>query len=413
MTVSIDDIRAAARTIEGAVLHTPTVRSPTLSEEFGADIRLKLENLQYTGSFKERGALVKLTGLDAAQRRAGIVAVSAGNHAQGVARHAGKLGIPATIVMPKGTPFLKVENTERLGARVLLEGASLAEATDFGTELAAREGRVLIHPYDDDEIIAGQGTVALEMLADAPDLDVLVIPIGGGGLIAGNAIAAKALRPEIEIVGVEAAAFASMRAARAGAPPPPGGPTLAEGIAVRRPGTRTRPVVEALVSDILAVDEAAIEAAVHKMVGVERLVVEGAGAAPLAALIASPERFAGRQVGLLVSGGNIDARLLATVLMRGLVRDGRLQRLRIEVSDIPGSLAEVTEIIGAAEANIVEIHHRRLFQDVPVKLADLDVVVETRDREHGAEILGRLRSAGFDARLLSSRALDPTGDIGG
>jgi threonine dehydratase len=400
--VTIDDIRAAAQQIAGEVLRTPAVRAPALSTASGAEVTVKLENLQYTGSFKPRGALVKLLSLDAAQRKAGVVAASAGNHAQGVAFHARRLGIPATIFMPLGTPFNKVARTEALGARVVLEGEGLSEAGSHARALAEAEGAAFVHPYDDERVIAGQGTVALELLADDPDLDALLVPIGGGGLIAGIAIAAKALKPGIEVVGVEAALYPSMSRALHGKEPLGGGPTIAEGIAVKVPGTRTLPVIRDLVADIILVDEPALENAVQMYLEAQRLVVEGAGAATLAALMAHKERFRGRKVGLIVSGGNIDSRLLASVLMRGLVREGRLVRLRIGITDQPGVLAKVAGLIGGCGGNIVEVYHQRLFYDVPVKQADVDVVIETLDVGHVRTIMDTLTGAGFPARLLSN-----------
>ncbi len=403
--VTIEAIRDAAATIAGAVVRTPTVHSPTLSAATGAEVVLKLENLQHTASFKARGALVKLLHLEPGAARRGVIAASAGNHAQGVAYHARRLGIPATIVMPMHTPFTKVVHTRDLGARVVLHGEGLAEAGAHALELAAREGLSFVHPYDDDDIIAGQGTVALEMLADDPSLEVLVVPVGGGGLIAGIAIAAKALRPEIRILGVEAALYPSMHEALAGLEPSSGGETLAEGIAVKTPGERTLPVVRELVEDVLLVSEGGIERAVQMILEREKVVAEGAGAAPLAALLAEPERFRGRRVGLVVSGGNIDSRLLASVLMRGLVRAGQMARLRVEITDAPGTLARVARLIGDTGGNIIEVYHQRLFFDVPVKMAELDVVLETRDSAHVREVIRALEGAGFRTWLLSSTAL--------
>ena len=404
MTVTIDDIRDAAKAIEGAVIRTPCPHSRTLSELTGASIQLKFENLQYTASFKDRGALYKFLGLSEAERAAGVIACSAGNHAQGVAYHAQRLGIPATIVMPLHTPFSKVRHTQAYGARVILDGEDLAESTDVAEVVREKEGLTFIHPYDDDRIIAGQGTAALEMLADHPDLDCLVIPIGGGGLISGCAIAAKALNPDIEIVGVEAALYPSMTEALAGAVPTSGGQTIAEGIAVKRPGGRTKPIVEALVSEILVVDEDALERAVLMLLEIEKSVAEGAGAATLAAVLGNPARFAGRKLGLVVSGGNIDTRILASILMRGLVREGRLVRLRVNISDAPGVLARVAGVVGEVGGNIVEVYHQRLFHDVPVKLAELDIVVETRDDGHAREIVTRLESNGFRTRMMQDTA---------
>ena len=409
MTVTIADIQEAAQRLRGHVLRTPTVAAPALSQLTGADVWLKLENLQYTASFKVRGAFNHLSQLDAAGRAAGVVAASAGNHAQGVAFHARTLGIPAVIVMPKDTPFTKVSRTEALGATVVLHGADIAAAGRKAQEMAAAEGRCFVHPYDDAAIVAGQGTVGLEMLADAPPLDVLIVPVGGGGLIAGIAVAAAALSPATEIVGVEAASYASMREAIRGEGVSSGGATCAEGIAVTVPGVLTRPLIEAHVADILLAGEDAIECAVQAFIEEQRLVVEGAGAAPLAALIENAARFAGRRVGLVVSGGNIDSRLLASILMRGLVRAGRLVRLRIEIADRPGTLAHVSGIIGEAGGNIVEVYHQRLFHDVPVKMAELDVVVETLDVHHVRALMAALENAGFGVRLLSSTALDHPG----
>lgn len=399
MMVSIDDIAAAAQTIAGHIAATPTIQSAALSEIAGTTLHLKLENLQHTGSFKARGALNKLLALDSATTR-GVVACSAGNHAQGVACFAAKLGFPATIVMPRGTPFTKIERTETFGATVLVEGETLAESEAFTRQLAGRDELVFVHPYDDPLVVAGQGTVGLEMLDAVPDLDVIVVPIGGGGLVSGIAVAAKARRPDIAIIGVEAAAYPSMSDAISGKPPSSGGVTLAEGIAVKNPGAVTRPIVEALVDEIVLLDEAMIENAVELMADSGRLVVEGAGATPLGAVLSRPELFAGRRTGLVVSGGNIDMRLLATVLLRGLVRGGQLMRLRVQITDAPGHLAMVGRLIGDAGGNVVDIVHQRLFYNVPVKQADLDVVVETRNSAHGAEILRVLEAAGLPTRIL-------------
>ncbi len=404
MAVTIDDIRAAATIINGAVIKTPTAHSRTLSEITGAQVILKFENLQYTGSFKDRGALVKLASLDDDQKRAGVIAMSAGNHAQAVAYHSQRLGIAATIVMPRGTPQVKAQNTQRFGARVVFEGETIDEAAVRARAIAEAEGLIFVHPYDDEKVMAGQGTVALEMLASFPDLDVLLAPIGGGGLIAGNAIAAKALRPEIEIIGVEAALYPSMRQAIDNQPPTSGGRTIAEGIAVKTVGKMTRPVVEALVSDVLSVDEKSLEYAVQLMLSIEKAVVEGAGAATLAALLANRDRFEGRKVGLIVSGGNIDLRLLSSVILKGLVRDGRIVRMRIEISDIPGTLARIATIIGEADANIIEVYHQRAFSGLPAKNAELDVVLETRGGDHVNEIIEKLKAIGFRCTLLGADA---------
>jgi threonine dehydratase len=407
MAVSIAEIRDAAGAIAGRVKRTPSVDAPRLAELVGAErIVLKLESQQYTGSFKDRGALVKLLSLTPEERKSGVAAMSAGNHAQGVAYHAKRLGIPATIVMPEGTPFTKIERTRHLGARVLVEGDGFDSAGAFAREMSAREGLVFVHPYDDDRIIAGQGTIGLEMLADDPDLDCLIVPIGGGGLIAGIATAAKALKPGIDILGVEAKLYPSMYNAVRGLDPASGGSTIAEGIAVKRPGERTKPIIEALVSDILLVGEDTLERAVMQLIELQKVVAEGAGAAGLAAMLAYRERIAGKRVGTVIAGGNIDSRMLAHILLRGLVRDGRMVRLRIEITDQPGALARLAGVIGKAGGNIIEIYHQRMFHDVPVKKADIDAVVETRNAEHVREIVQGLNAIGFPTRLLGTSSLD-------
>jgi threonine dehydratase len=402
LPVAIEDVRRAAAAIAGAVARTPTVAAPALSELVGAEIHLKLETLHRTGAFKERGALNKLLTLDPARRKAGVVAMSAGNHAQGVAYHARRLGIPATIVMPEGTPFTKIDRTEAYGAKVVLKGDGLVAARRAADALAREEGLTLVHPYDDPAVIAGQGTIALELLADVPDLDTLVVPVGGGGLISGIAVAAKALCPQIEIVGVQSTLYPSMYRLLHGEEPgpPPERATIAEGIAVKEPGRLTRKIVAALVAEIRLVDEAELESAIETLLDVQKLVVEGAGAAGVAAVLAAPERFRGRRVGIVVCGGNIDARLLSSILMRGLVRGGRLVRLRAELPDVPGALARLSGIIGEHGANIVEVHHQRLFQDSSVKQAELDVVVETQNRRHVEILIDALVAAAFPCRLL-------------
>lgn len=405
-TVTIEDVRAAARTIAGAVEVTTCEQSRTLSTIFGADIFLKFENLQFTASFKERGALNRLSALDATQRQRGVIAMSAGNHAQGVAYHAQRLGIPATIVMPDGTPTVKVENTRGHGAKVILTGATLEDAATFAHAHGVQQGLTFIHPYDDALVIAGQGTVGLEMLAAVPDLDLLIVPIGGGGLISGIAVAAKAIKPDIQIIGVQAALYPSMfnlikREAR-----PTRGDTLAEGIAVKAPGKLTTEIVRRCVDDIVLVTEAELERAICLLISVEKSLVEGAGAAGLAAIMANPMRYAGRRIGLVLCGGNIDTRLLASVLTRELAREGRLTSLAIELADRPGQLAAVSKIIGDAQANIVEVLHQRVFTDLPAKGALLEVVIETRDRAHLTETVARLRRAGFEVDVESN----PGGD---
>ena len=406
MTVTIDDIRGAARAIAGSVVETPCVKSQTLSEIAGCELFLKLENLQYTASFKDRGALNRMLALTPEERERGVIAMSAGNHAQAVAHHARRLGVPATIVMPASTPFVKVRNTALLGAEVVLEGDTLEDASTHAHKLAAAEKLTFIHPYDDELIIAGAGTVALEMLDAVPDIEALVVPIGGGGLIAGMAIAAKAISPEIDVYGVEAALYPAMREALAGRPITAHGLTIAEGIAVKAPGTRTLPVVVELVKDILLAAEGDLEYAVHLFAEIEKQVAEGAGAAALAAVLANGPEFAGRRVGIVVSGGNIDSRLLASVLMRGLVRDGKMARLRVEVSDLPGSLARITAAIAKLGGNIIEVEHERWFQDVPVRLTEIDFLVETMDRDATRRLIAGLEEEGLSVRRLSSTAFD-------
>ena len=401
--IGLADILAAQAALQGAVLRTPLVEAPALSGLTGATVFLKLENLQLTGSFKTRGALVRLLALSEGQRKAGVVAMSAGNHAQGVAWHARALGIPATIVMPEATPFTKVERTEALGARVVLSGTGLAQAKAEADRLVESDGLTLIHPYDDPRIIAGQGTIGLEIMADRPDLDILVVPVGGGGLMSGIAIAARSVKPAIGLIGVQAEGFSPFARAPV-CPVSARMQTLAEGIAVKHPGTLTRPLVDSLADDVVTVDETGLEQAVEALVERQKLVAEGAGAAPLAALLADPARFAGQKVGLVVSGGNIDNRLLSSILMRGLVRAGRLARLRVEISDAPGTLAKITALIGRNGGNILEVHHQRLFQDIPVKYAEVDVVVETIDTAHVARMVENLTTDGFPTRLLGSRA---------
>jgi threonine dehydratase len=395
MVVDLKSIESAQRTIFGSIVKTPFTRSRTLSEMLGADIWLKFENLQFTSSFKERGALNRLTHLNAAERQAGVIAMSAGNHAQGVAYHASRLGIPATIVMPEGTPAVKVENTRTLGARVILEGASFEDSAHITRNMAAEEGYTFIHPFDDPLVIAGQGTIALEMLKDQPALDVLVIPIGGGGLISGIGTAAKALNPQIGIIGVEARLYPSMYNRLKGTTLRIGGDTLAEGIAVKEPGAITAPIVSRVADDLMLVGEAQLERAVALLIRIEKTVVEGAGAAGLAAVIAEPHRFRDKRVGLVLCGGNIDARLLASVLTRELAREGRLARLVIDIPDKPGQLARVATAIGQAGANIVEVYHQRVFTDLPAKGTALNLVIETRDAGHLGRTVAALEAAGY------------------
>jgi threonine dehydratase len=393
MTVTLQQVRDAGQRIAGAVERTPCLHSRTLSKLTGAEVWLKFENLQFTAAFKERGALNKLLLLGEAGRRRGVIAMSAGNHAQGVAYHAARLGTRAVIVMPRGTPNNKVRSTQVLGAEVVLEGDTLADAARHAHKLEARDGLTFIHPYDDPAIIAGQGTVALEMLEQAPGLDVLVVPVGGGGLISGMAVAAKALKPGIEVVGVESKNYCAMHQRLNGLPVNVGGDTIAEGMAVRDVGELPVSILSSLKTEILVVEEEAIERAIVALVEIEKTVAEGAGAAGLAALLAHPARFAGKRVGIPICGGNIDTRLLSAVLMRGLVRDGRLVRLRISLPDVAGSLAKVATMIGDAGGNIVEVQHQRVFDAASAKSVDVEFMVETRDREHAdaiRELLGRL-----------------------
>lgn len=404
MTVTIDSIRDAARIIEGAVVRTPTVYSGPLSDLIGAEVHLKLETLQYTGSFKDRGALVKLASLTPRQAQSGVLAVSAGNHAQGVAYHARRLGIPATIVMPMTTPFTKINRTEALGARVLLHGDSVSGCMPYAEEIMRKEKLTFVHPFDDRHIIAGQGTVGLEILDDLPSFDALIAPIGGGGLISGIATAIAASGRKVEIVGVEAALYPSMRNSLRSEPITAGGVTLAEGIAIKTPGTLTLPIVRDLVDEVVVADELSLEDAVQTMVVSAKVLAEGAGAAPLAALCSMRQRFAGKKVVLVVSGANIDSRILASVLMRGMVRTGQMARLRVTISDTPGILARVAQQIGERGGNIVEIVHQRLFFDVPVKQAEVDIVIETQDADHIAEIIRHLEEGGFPTWRLGDTA---------
>ena len=397
--VSLDDIRVAAQRIAGAVERTPCLHSRTLSRLTGAEVWLKFENLQFTASFKERGALNKLLSLGEAERRRGVVAMSAGNHAQGVAWHAARLGTRAVIVMPRGTPNNKVRSTQVHGAEVVLEGDTLAEAAQHARALEARDGLSFIHPYDDPAIIAGQGTVALEMLEQAPELEVLVVPIGGGGLVAGMATAATALKPGIEVFGMESKNWCAMYQRLNGLPVEVGGDTIAEGMAVKDVGDLPFSILQPLVKEILLVDEETIERAVVSLIEIEKTVAEGAGAAALAALLQHPARFAGKRVGIPICGGNIDARLLSEVLMRGLVRDGRLVRLRVVMPDIAGNLARVATMIGEAGGNIVEVQHQRVFGTASAKSPEVEFLIETRDREHTQTIIAALEKNGVRAAL--------------
>jgi len=408
LPVSLADIERAADLLRGHINQTPCSPSRTLSKICGCEIWVKFENLQFTASFKERGALNRLSALSPEERDRGVIAMSAGNHAQGVAYHAGRLGIPATIVMPAGTPFIKVEHTENFGAKVILHGDSLAESQAEAQRLATELGSVFVPPYDDPFIIAGQGTIGLEMLAAVPDLEVLVVPVGGGGLISGIAVAAKAIKPSIEVIGVQVASYPTMWQALRGEAPVAGGETIAEGIAVKNVGVMTLEIIKALVSDILLVEDAQVEQAVALFLSVEKTVAEGAGAAGLAAVLAFPERFAGRKVGLVLCGGNIDSRLLAQVIMRQLVHEGRIVSLRISISDRPGALGRIATLVGEAGGNIIEALHQRLFTTANIKAAELELTVECRSPRHAKRVVQSLEENGFPVKQLGSSS-DETG----
>jgi threonine dehydratase len=395
LVVSMADIGRARLTIAGAVLRTPTLPAPRLSALTGADVYVKYENLQVTNSFKERGALTKLSSLSATARARGVIAMSAGNHAQAVAYHAARLHIPATVVMPVTTPLVKVVATEAHGATVVLDGETLTQSEARAQAIAQERDLTWVHPYDDAAVIAGQGTIALEMLEEVSDLDALIIPVGGGGLIAGVAIAAQAARPDIEIVGVESALYPSMWNALKGENRPAGGATLAEGIAVKKVGRLTLPVVRTLVSDILLVSESELERAVNAFATLQKTMAEGAGAAGLAAMLADPGRFGGRKVGLVLCGGNIDPRILAIIMVRALERENRIVSFRLTIPDQPGVLGHIATRLGGLGANILEVEHRRLLLDVPAKGARLDVTVETRDSAHAQAILAALVTDGY------------------
>ena len=397
--VTLEDVQGAAARIAGAVVRTPCLRSETLSRIAKADVWLKFENLQFTASFKERGALNTLLQLTPDERKRGVIAMSAGNHAQGVAYHAGRLGIPATIVMPSFTPNTKVSHTRGHGARVVLSGNTLAEAGVEAHRIADAEKLVFVHPYDDPRIIAGQGTMALEMLEDAPEIDTIVVPVGGGGMIAGVAVAACGLKPGLKVIGVESAGYSAMRQLLEGELVTAGGDTIAEGIAVRDIGKLPLEIARKLLDRVVSVDEIAIERAIALFIEIEKTVTEGAGATGLAALLAYPRLVTGRKVGIVLSGGNIDTRLLASVLLRGLVRDGRIVRLRLMIGDAPGQLARVATVIGRLGGNIVEVQHQRLF-GVVAKATELDVTVETRDKNHFKELVSGLNTEGFTVRVL-------------
>lgn len=400
MTLTFDDIKAAATRLHGHIERTPCRHSRTLSEITGAEVWVKFENLQFTAAFKERGALNKLSLMTADERARGVIAASAGNHAQGLAYHAARMGVPATIVMPKGTPMVKVEHTRGHGAEVVLEGESYDESADIAQRLREQRGLVFVHPFNDYDVMAGQGTIALEMLEEVPDLEILPVPIGGGGLIAGMAMAAKSINPDIRIMGVEPAMYPSFTARMRGMNTNTGGQTIAEGIAVKQVGDLAYSVARPLVEDVLLVEEPYFERAISLYCTVEKTIAEGAGAASLAALLAFPEKFRGKKCGLVLCGGNIDTRLLTSVLTRELIRAQRLVSLRIIGDDRPGLLANVSALIGQMGANIIEVAHNRLSLDVPAKGAEFDIMIETRDAQHTQDIIDALRERGYPPRTV-------------
>jgi threonine dehydratase len=400
MAVTFKDIEKARGALRGNVVRTPLIRADKLSDITGADLYVKFENLQVTSSFKDRGAYNKMSSLTEAEKARGVIAMSAGNHAQAVAYHAKRLGIPATIVMPETTPSTKVERTRAHGAHVILAGETLADSQVTAEALVKDKGYVLIHPYDDDRVIAGQGTIALEMLEDQPDLDVIVVPIGGGGIIGGTAIAAKHVKPDIEVLGVEVKLYPSMYHALRGQPAKCGGSTLAEGIAVKNVTERTIAIAKQYVDDVRLVGESDIERAVMAYLTHQKTLAEGAGAAGLAAVLADPGHFRGRKVGLILCGGNIDPRILASIILRELEREHRIVNLRIQIDDRPGVLGRIATLLGQLGANILEVSHRRMFLDVPAKGAELEIMVETRDGPHADEIVARIEAEGFSTRVL-------------
>lgn len=400
MTVTLNDIKQAATNIQSDVENTPLVHSRTLSKLSGADVYLKLENLQFTASFKERGALNKLLSLTEQERSKGVIAMSAGNHAQAVAFHAQRLAIPAVIVMPRYTPNVKVKHTRSYGAEVILHGNSFDEAASFTLQTAKERGLLLVHPYDDEKIIAGQGTIALEMLSAQPQLDVLFVPIGGGGLISGNAIAARAINPQIKIIGVEAMRYPSMLSAIQNRKAEFGTNTIADGIAVKQPGKLTVPIVKQYVDDIFLVEEEKIEEAVLLLLEVEKTLAEGSGAVGLAALMQYKNEFAGKKVGIVISGGNIDMPVLQSIIARGLVRSGRMTRIRVDLRDVPGTLASATQCIEDSGANIVHVHHHRNFTELPLQVVEVEFILQTRGKEHLQEIMHELQQKQFKVRAL-------------
>jgi threonine dehydratase len=398
MTVTLKDIETAAEVIRGQVIETPFLHSRTLSQITGAEVHLKFENHQFTASFKERGAFNKLSSLTPEERRRGVIACSAGNHAQGVAYHARRLGIPATIVMPRYTPFVKIEQTRGHGAEVILEGDNFDGAKDFALKAAVERALTLVHPYNDEKIIAGQGTCGLEMMRARPDLDALIVAIGGGGLIAGISTAAKSMKPSIDVYGVEVKRFPAMYHAMKGTTPEFAASTIAEGIAVKEPGTLTLPIIRKNVKEVILVDEGDIEEAIVMLLEIEKTVVEGAGAAPLAALLRNRDRFEGKCLALVLGGGNIDPLMMGEIIQRGMVRTGRLSRIMVEIRDVPGSLAKVASCVAEQNGNIEEVRHLRAFTHLAVQNAELELVLKTRNREHVKEIVAALNNCGFNAR---------------
>ncbi len=398
--VTFAKIEEAAQRIHGQIQRTPTRISRTLSEITGAEVWIKFENLQFTAAYKERGALNKLLQLTEEEKRRGVIAASAGNHAQGLAYHAQRLGIPTTIVMPRGTPFVKIQQTQLFGAQVVIDGDTFDEAYEHAIRMRDERDMVFVHPFNDPDVIAGQGTIAIEFLEKAPDLDVMLVPIGGGGLIAGVATAAKHIKPSISIIGCEPAMYPSFTARMKNIPPKVGGQTIAEGIAVKQVGDLSYAVARPFVDDVLLIEEAYFERAIALLCTIEKTVVEGAGAASLAALLAFPERFRGKKVGIILTGGNVDTRLLASVLTRSLIRDGRIANLRFTGDDRPGLLANVSRILGEHGGNIISVEHRRYALDVPAKGAEFDIEIETRDARHTDEIVGALTAAGYPPKRL-------------
>ncbi len=399
--LTFEDVKKAHEAIKDATIRTPTVKAARLSAHLGIDLYLKLENLQHTNAFKGRGALNKLLSLNEEQRKKGVIALSRGNHAQGVAYHAQRLNIPTIIVMPEGTPFNKIKRTEDFGAKVVIHGADLVDSAEEVQRLIKEHGYTYIHPFDDPLIAAGQGTLGIEMLEDVPDLDVVFVPVGGGGLISGVATALKGMKPDIEVIGVQAENFPGMVNEFHDRPFVPGEPTIAEGIAVEKPAASNVETVKALVSDMVTASENEIEEGIFDVLSDEKLVIEGAPAAGYAYIKKNADKYKGKKIGLVVCGGNIDSRLLSTIILRGLVRDGRITRLTFEIDDTPGQLSDISRIIGESGANVVEVIHQRMMQSVSLKRAELEVVIEARDKQHVQDIVQTLEDAGFSVKASS------------